>query len=147
MKEISIRLREFAEDWANTPVDTDVDIRRLNVNLFLDKLMRIIDDGYMSKELVNQEVERRIKERMENQNTYADGYVDGYFDSGKKLPPSITLDEADVLVQQTDYVIEATHQDINPINLGDASAFFIEGYEYCRSRLTNPGEQKTEGGE
>lgn len=66
MKEIAIRLREFAEDWANTPIDTDVDIRRLNVSLFSDQLMRIVDDGYMSNELVNQEVEKRIAERMPN---------------------------------------------------------------------------------
>ena len=102
-------------------------------------------------ELVNQEVEKRIAERMQTDNTYADGYVDGYFDSGKTPPPPITLDEADKLVQQTDYIIEATHQDINPINLGDAAAFFIEGYEYCRSRMTcseKPNNsQKTEGGE
>ena len=101
--------------------------------------------------LINQEVEKRIAERMQTDNTYADGYVDGYFDSGKTPPPPITLDEADKLVQQTDYIIEATHQDINPINLGDAAAFFIEGYEYCRSRMTcseKPNNsQKTEGGE
>ena len=101
--------------------------------------------------LFNQEVEKWIAERMQTDNTYADGYVDGYFDSGKTPPPPITLDEADKLVQQTDYIIEATHQDINPINLGDAAAFFIEGYEYCRSRMTcseKPNNsQKTEGGE
>lgn len=68
MKETAIRLREFAEDWANTPIDTDVDIRRLNVSLFLDQLMRIIDDGYMSNDLVNQEVEKRIARVMPTKN-------------------------------------------------------------------------------
>lgn len=40
----------------------------------------------------------------------------------------MTLDEADELVKDTDYYRLAAGQDINPINLGDAAAFFIEGY-------------------
>ena len=110
---------------------------------------KVRDIAELLDDFCNQEVEKRIKEMMQMDNTYADGYVDGYFDSGKTPPPPITLDEADKLVQQTDYIIEATHQDINPINLGDAAAFFIEGYEYCRSRMTcseKPNNsQKTEG--
>jgi len=47
----------------------------------------------------------------------------------------ITIDEADVLVFQTDYATEAAHTDINPINWGDASAFFIEGYSYAKKQL------------
>lgn len=82
--------------------------------------------SYNKPEAVNPEL---------SNNTYADGYVDGYFDSGKTPPPPIDLDEADELIKKTDYIIEATHQDINPINLGDAAAFFIEGYEYCRRRI------------
>ena len=47
------------------------------------------------------------------------------------IPRELDLDKADVLVKQTDYAIEATHTDINPINWGDASAFFIEGTKWA----------------
>ncbi len=35
-------------------------------NRFIDMVTALISEGYVSKELVNQEVERRIKERMPN---------------------------------------------------------------------------------
>jgi hypothetical protein len=38
------------------------------------------------------------------------------------------LDKAMELAKNTDYAVEATHQDINPINMADAGAFFLEGY-------------------
>jgi hypothetical protein len=44
----------------------------------------------------------------------------------------MNLDKADILARETDYADAATHQDDNPINWGDAAAFFLEGYEYSR---------------
>lgn len=44
----------------------------------------------------------------------------------------MNLDEADKLARETDYADAATHQDDNPINWGDAAAFFLEGYEHSR---------------
>ena len=46
----------------------------------------------------------------------------------------MTLDLAEKLAKQTDYACEATHTDINPINWGDAAAFFLEGYEYATQK-------------
>ena len=54
-----------------------------------------------------------------------------------------TLDEADVLVKQTDYAIEAAHTDINPINWGDAAAFYIEGFK--ASSFQQPPKESGEG--
>ena len=52
-----------------------------------------------------------------------------------------TLDEADILIKSTDYYIEATHTDINPINHGDASAFYIEGFKAALTELgINPNK-------
>ena len=44
--------------------------------------------------------------------------------------PDLTLDEADVLAKETDYACYAC-EDVEEINWGDASAFFIEGYQYA----------------
>lgn len=49
--------------------------------------------------------------------------------------PDMTFDEAENLWEKTDYAFEATHQDENPINGGDATAFFLEGYLYARKRI------------
>lgn len=49
--------------------------------------------------------------------------------------PDMTYEEAEKLWEATDYACEATHQDENPINSGDATAFFLEGYLYARKRL------------
>jgi len=43
------------------------------------------------------------------------------------------LDKATDLARETGYADAATHTDVNPINWGDAGAFFLEGYEYARS--------------
>lgn len=55
-----------------------------------------------------------------------------------RVPDVPTLDEADVLVKSTNYAIEATHTDINPINWGDASAFYIEGFSKAIELITKP---------
>ena len=47
----------------------------------------------------------------------------------------MNLDEADKLARETDYADAATHQDDNPINWGDAAAFFLEGYEHAKKSL------------
>lgn len=44
----------------------------------------------------------------------------------------MNLDKAMDLAKNTDYYYDATHQDINPINVADAGAFFLEGYEYFK---------------
>jgi len=49
--------------------------------------------------------------------------------------PDMTFEEAEKLWEETDYACEATHQDENPINGGDATAFFLEGYLYARKLL------------
>ena len=49
--------------------------------------------------------------------------------------PDMTYDEAESLWPETDYASEATHQDENPINGPDATAFFLEGYLYARKRV------------
>ena len=46
--------------------------------------------------------------------------------------PDMTLEEAEKLWPNTDYAFEAANQDGNPINTGDATAFFLEGYLYAR---------------
>lgn len=120
MKETSVRLREFAEEGANTPMDVDVDIRRLNVSLFLDKLMSIINSGYTSNEHVNQEVEKRIVEMM---------------------PSEMTLEEAEIAAKGTDYACFAVEPEGNEINFADAAAFYLEGWNACRSCLVS---QKTD---
>jgi hypothetical protein len=78
--------------------------------------------------LVNQEVEKRIAERM---------------------PSEMTLEEAEIAAKETDYACFAVEPEGNEINFADAAAFYLEGWNACRSRLTNPGvkdSQKTEGG-
>lgn len=42
----------------------------------------------------------------------------------------MTLDEADILVKQTDYAF-ALVEDDNPVNWADAAMFFMEGYGYA----------------
>jgi len=71
--------------------------------------------------LVNQDVERRIKERM---------------------PSEMTLEDAEIAAKETDYACFAFEPEDNEINFADAAAFYLEGWNACRSRLT----QKTEGG-
>ena len=56
-----------------------------------------------------------------------------------------TMDEADKLVQSTDYAIEAAEQELNPINWGDASAFFIEGCAYMKAAIVKALSLPTEG--
>ena len=46
--------------------------------------------------------------------------------------PDMTLEEAEKLWPETDYAFEAANQGDNPINTGDATAFFLEGYLYAR---------------
>ena len=46
------------------------------------------------------------------------------------------LDKATDLARETDYADAATHTDVNPINWGDAGAFFLEGYEYAKKTST-----------
>ena len=41
----------------------------------------------------------------------------------------MNLNKAMELAMNTDYACESAHQDINPINKGDAGAFFLEGYK------------------
>ena len=97
-------------------------------NMALDENDSLMIDWGESliNELVNQEVERRIKERM---------------------PSEMTLEEAEIAAKETDYACFAVEPEGNEINFADAAAFYLEGWNACRSRLTNPGDsQKTEGG-
>lgn len=47
----------------------------------------------------------------------------------------LTLDHAEHLARKTEYASIAAHQDINPINWGDAAAFFLEGVEWRRKLM------------
>lgn len=67
--------------------------------------------------LINQEVEKRIVERM---------------------PSEMTLEEAEIAAKETDYACFAVEPEGNEINFADAAAFYLEGWNACRSRLTNP---------
>ncbi len=49
--------------------------------------------------------------------------------------PNMTFEEADKLWRETNYALYAAEQDCNPINAGDATAFFLEGYEYAQKQL------------
>ena len=60
----------------------------------------------------------------------------------KEILPDLTLDDADKFWPNTEYAFLATHQDINPINGGDAAAFFCEGYYYARRLLEKCYETK-----
>ena len=79
--------------------------------------------------IVNQEVEKRIAERM---------------------PSEMILEEAEIAAKETDYACFAVEPEGNEINFADAAAFYLEGWNACRSRLTcseKPNNsQKTEGG-
>ena len=51
-----------------------------------------------------------------------------------KLPP-MTLAQAEQLWPKCDYGQDAVEMDGTEINTGDATAFFLEGYEYARKLL------------
>ena len=44
------------------------------------------------------------------------------------MKKEITLEQAERLVKETGYAIEAAEQEENPINWADAAAFFLEGW-------------------
>jgi hypothetical protein len=56
--------------------------------------------------------------------------------------PDMTYEEAEQLLERTDYAFAATHQDENPINGPDAAAFFLEGYLYAKERLRKMQEAR-----
>lgn len=81
--------------------------------------------------LVNQEVEKRIAER---------------------IPSEMTLEDAEIAAKETDYACFAFEPEDNEINFADAAAFYLEGWNACRSSLTpqvtpqdTPQGEKTEG--
>ena len=74
------------------------------------------------EQLIDQEVEKRIAERM---------------------PSEMTFEKAEIAAKETDYACFAVEPGGNEINFADAAAFYLEGWNACRSRLS----QKTEGGE
>jgi hypothetical protein len=47
----------------------------------------------------------------------------------------LTLEDAEQLSQTCDYALLAVQTEGNEINWGDASSFFLEGYEYARRSL------------
>lgn len=49
----------------------------------------------------------------------------------------MTLDEAEKLAMETDYAVFAVETDDNKINIADAGAFFLEGYEYAKKEMTS----------
>ena len=59
--------------------------------------------------------------------------------------PDMTLEEAEKLWPETDYAYDAANQVDNPLNTGDATAFFLEGYLYARKLIHNrsPREPQT----
>ena len=71
--------------------------------------------------LFNQEVEKRIKERM---------------------PSEMTFEKAEIAAKETDYACFAVEPEGNEINFADAAAFYLEGWNACRSRLLLTQDQK-----
>ena len=90
-----------------------------------DEIMLALDQSQFTadeaEEHINQEVKKRIKERM---------------------PSGMTLEEAEIAAKGTDYACFAVEPEGNEINFADAAAFYLEGWNACRSRLVS---QKTEG--
>ena len=71
--------------------------------------------------LINQEVEKRIAERM---------------------PSKMTFEKAEIAAKETDYACFAVEPGGNKINFADAAAFYLEGWNACRSRLLLTQDQK-----
>ena len=71
--------------------------------------------------LINQEVEKRIAERM---------------------PSEMTFEKAEIAAKETDYACFAVEPEGNEINFADAAAFYLEGWNACRSRLLLTQDQK-----
>jgi len=83
------------------------------------KSMNAIID--MIEPLINQEVEKRIAERM---------------------PSKMTFEKAEIAAKETDYACFAVEPGGNKINFADAAAFYLEGWNACRSRLLLTQDQK-----
>ena len=75
----------------------------------------------MIEPLIDQEVEKRIKERM---------------------PSEMTFEKAEIAAKETDYACFAVEPEGNEINFADAAAFYLEGWNACRSRLLLTQDQK-----
>ena len=75
----------------------------------------------MIEPIVNQEVEKRIAERM---------------------PSKMTFEKAEIAAKETDYACFAVEPGGNKINFADAAAFYLEGWNACRSRLLLTQDQK-----
>ena len=75
----------------------------------------------MIEPLINQEVEKRIAERM---------------------PSKMTFEKAEIAAKETDYACFAVEPGGNKINFADAAAFYLEGWNACRSRLLLTQDQK-----
>ena len=74
-----------------------------------------------AEDYINQEVEKRIKERM---------------------PSEMTFEKAEIAAKETDYACFAVEPEGNEINFADAAAFYLEGWNACRSRLLLTQDQK-----
>lgn len=57
------------------------------------------------------------------------------------MPSEMTLEEAEIAAKGTDYACFAVEPEGNEINFADAAAFYLEGWNACRSRLVS---QKTD---
>ena len=79
-----------------------------NDNLMIDWGESLVND------FCNQEVEKRIAERM---------------------PSKMTFEKAEIAAKETDYACFAVEPGGNKINFADAAAFYLEGWNACRSRL------------
>ena len=92
----------------------------------------------MIEPIVNQEVEKRIAE------TVAGKFIAVEIEKRikERVPSEMTLEKAEIAAKETDYACFAVEPEGNEINFADAAAFYLEGWNACRSRLT----RKTEGG-
>ncbi len=66
-------------------------------------------------------------------NEFIEGYKPQIIPSCKSIP-EMTLGLAEELAMKSDYAFYACEPEGNEINKGDAGAFFLEGYEYCRKQ-------------
>ena len=111
-------LFNYAEKWGSICTESDCATVRDEICLRIDQSQFTADEA---EDYINQEVEKRIKERM---------------------PSEMTFEKAEIAAKETDYACFAVEPEGNEINFADAAAFYLEGWNACRSRLLLTQDQK-----
>ena len=111
-------LFNYAEKWGSICTESDCATVRDEICLRIDQSQFTADEA---EDYINQEVEKRIAERM---------------------PSKMTFEKAEIAAKETDYACFAVEPEGNEINFADAAAFYLEGWNACRSRLLLTQDQK-----